>query len=768
VQAAVMDSSVGTSGHSALNLAQVVDDPKEWDVFSRQLPGKPGWREAHLVIEGMRCGACAVTVEDALKSLPGVSSVSVSAGSRRARLIWSEQQSRPSEWLQAVEKSGYRAVPAQDVMASERRQRESRKVFWRLLVAGFCMMQVMMYAWPAYVAEPGDLSAEMEQLLRWASWVLTLPVMFFSCGPFFSNAWRDVAQRKISMDLPVALGIAITFAVSSMGTFEPQGAFGKQVYFDSLTMFVFFLLMGRWLEQRLYGRTSGALESLMNRLPDSVQRQQSDGQFQRVAIRHLHAGDVVRILPGESFPADGVILEGQTQVNEALLTGESRPLGRTIGSFVIAGSHNLSGLVLMRVERVAEQTRFAQIVRLMESAAATKPQMAQLADRLAKPFLLGVLLSALAAAVYGWTLDPAHALMVAVSVLVVTCPCALSLATPVATLAAAGQLARRGVLVSRLQALEALAEIDLIVFDKTGTLTHDAMRVEKIILRPGVSELQVLTLATALAQHSLHPVSRALIVAATERGICPIPAQSIHEVAGQGVRGEIRDEQGGLRRLALGTFQFCAVESPLPEAPHACLSDEQGWLATFELMEAVRSDAASTIASLQQMGLEVQIWSGDSPAAVQQVACRVDVTEAYGNCTPQDKLRKLRAAQQSGKKVAMVGDGLNDGPSLAAANVAFVMGQSVPLAQSKADFLVMGEQLERVVDTVFRSRMTVAIVRQNLLWAAVYNAICVPLAVLGWMPAWLAGLGMACSSLGVVLNALRLSSDTGLKAKGIA
>ncbi|MBX9818561.1 MAG: cation transporter, partial [Burkholderiaceae bacterium] len=286
--------------HSAAALA-LLDDPQEWGAFSRADRHDPVQWESSVVIEGMHCAACSLTVEDALRQVPGVLSAQVSAASQRARVVWSSAVVQPSGWMQAVQQAGYRAVPANDVFASERRRKASRQALWRWLVAGLCMMQVMMYAWPAYVAQPGDLTGEMEQLLRWASWVLTLPVILFSCGPFFKSALRDVAQLRISMDLPVALGMVITFAVSTAGTFDPQGIFGREVYFDSLTMFVFFLLTGRWLELRLRDRTAGALEALMNRLPDSVERQTARGDFERVAVRRLVPGDLVRVLPGEAF-----------------------------------------------------------------------------------------------------------------------------------------------------------------------------------------------------------------------------------------------------------------------------------------------------------------------------------------------------------------------------------------------------------------------------------------------------------------------------------
>jgi len=748
-------------GTEAADPGRLLDDPGEWSAFSRPLEQHPGCWESHLMIEGMHCAACALTVEDALRRVPGVSSASVSAGSRRARVIWQADAVQPSGWMQAVLQAGYRAVPANDAFASERRRQETRKALWRWLVAGLCMMQVMMYAWPAYVAAPGDLSAEMEQLLRWASWVLTLPVMLFSCGPFFSAALRDVLQRRISMDLPVALGMAITFAVSTAGTFDPQGTFGKEVYFDSLTMFVFFLLTGRWLEQRLRERTAGALDALMNRLPDSVLRQRADGEFERVAVRRLQPGDVVRVLPGEAFPADGTVLAGETLADEALLTGESRPLPRGVGAAVIAGSHNLNAPVLVRVERTGAATRFAQIVALMEQAATSRPHLAQLADRLARPFLIGVLLAAAGAAAFWWPSDPGHALMVAVAVLVVTCPCALSLATPAAMLAAAGSLARGGVLVRRLGGLEALAQADMVVFDKTGTLTRDAMVLQAVRSREGVSREQALAMAMALAQHSLHPVSRALLAAGQGEGLQAWPAQQVQETSGQGLSGQVQPPQGlAMQALRLGSPAHCGVTVPAPAGPHAVLSDAQGWLATFELGEDLRPDARATVAALQAQGVEVRILSGDGAAAVARVAERLGIREARGACTPQDKLAFLRAAQRQGRKVVVVGDGLNDGPALAGAHVSFAFGLAVPLARAQADFVVLGDQLGSVGRTLLLARRTMQIVRQNLAWAVVYNVACVPLAVAGWLPAWLAGLGMAASSLLVILNALRLALDS--------
>ena len=741
-------------------MVELLDDRQEWLRFSQPhkptLHGSDDCWDSHVVIQGMHCAACAFTVEEALMSVPGVQSAEVNAATHRAKVVWSAAQVKPSAWMAAIAKVGYGALPAADSSLRQARHEESRRALWRWLVAGFCMMQVMMYAYPAYVSREGDITPDMVFLLRWASWVLTLPVVLFACGPFFGNALRDIRARRVSMDLPVALGMVITFLLSSVATFEPEGVFGAEVYYDSLTMFVFFLLTGRWLELRVRDRTAGALEALMNRLPDSVERQLPSGEFERVAVRRVMVGDVIRVLPSESFPADGVILQGQTLADEALLTGESRPQARGVGDTVVAGSHNLSGIVTVRVVQVGEGTQFSQIVSLMENASLQKPRLAQLADRIAKPFLIGVLVLAALSAVYWWPTNPGHALMVAVAVLVVTCPCALSLATPAAMLAAAGNLARHGVLVRNLQALESLAEIDTVIFDKTGTLTQDGQRVTQVMTAEGVTPEYALDLAAALAKHSLHPLSRALVQAHDEAsGRSVLDVQDVNEMIGQGLEGQL---DGCLR---LGSAAFCAPKTKgIPDKAEVCqvhLCRENAWLASWQLSEDVRADAVQTVQALKHLNLDVWLLSGDRPESAKQVAQQVGITRAFGACTPQDKLSRMQAAQSQGARVAMVGDGLNDGPVLAGAHVSMAFGNAVPLAQSKSDLVLMGGSLLVVAQSIKLARHTLRVVKQNLVWAAAYNALCVPLAVVGWLPAWLAGLGMALSSLWVVLNSLRLT-----------
>jgi Cu2+-exporting ATPase len=734
-----------------------LDDPRQWEDFSRPAAGRDGWRETYLAIEGMYCPACSLVVEDALSRLPGVDRVRVNGATQTVAIAWSPDLTRPSRWLASLARAGYGAVPAPDLLTAEPRQRSQRILLWRWLVAGFCMMQVMMYAVPAYVAQPGDITPDIASLLAWASWVLTLPVVLFSCRPFFSAAWRDLRLRRIGMDVPVALGVAIAFAASTAATFDPTGPLGGEVWYDSVTMFVFFLLSGRLLEQRLRDRTAGSLEALMRKLPQTVERQRAGGSFERVGVRHLRDGDTVRVLPGECMPADGVVILGSTQVDEALLTGESTPLARGAGDAVIAGSQNLGGVVTVRVTRTGTRTRYAEIVALMERASLEKPRIAQVADRVAGPFLLGVILCAAVAAMWWWPVDPARALSVAVAVLIVTCPCALSLATPAATLTAAGALARQGVLVRNMQALEACAAIDTVVFDKTGTLTQSRMALASARWREGLTEAEALSLAAALARHSLHPASRAIVAAA---GAADRAVHGISEVPGHGVRGMVPGLGGRPGRvLSLGSAAFCGVaQDAAAQGVQVHLADGDGWLASFELQEALRLDAAATVAALDREGMEVQLLSGDRNRSALALGRRLGIAHAVGDRTPQDKLANLRSMQRSGRRVAMVGDGVNDAPVLAAADVSIAMGHGVPLAQAQCDFIVQGEQLAPVVALLRHARRVRSVVRQNLAWAGGYNLVCVPLAALGAMPPWLAGLGMAASSLLVVANSARLAT----------
>ena len=743
----------------------VLDDPVEQRDFTEyaEVDGR-ALAESVLMVQGMYCAACADTVECALQDVPGVEQAQVHAATRRLTVRWDPARVRMSQLAQLIGETGYRLLPMQQALSISERLRETRRALWRLFVAGFCAMQVMMYALPAYVTEPGEIPADIDQLLRWASWLLSLPVVFFASGPFFSRAWRDLRHGRIGMDTPVSIGILVSFLVSSAVVFDPTGPWGHEVWFDSLTMFVFFLLGGRYLELKARDRTAGALDSLMNRLPEVCERRKADGGFEAVSARRLVLGDVARVQAGQAFPADGTVLSSSATVDEALLTGESHPVVRQQGASVVAGSFNLAGPVEMRVDRLGRDTRFAQIVSLMEKASTEKPRLAILADRIAAPFLVLVLMGAAMAGWYWWQIDHTKALAVAVAVLIVTCPCALSLATPAAMLTSAGALARRGILVRRLQALETLSRINAVVFDKTGTLTHDRLELIETSAREGLEPSEAIGLAAALARGSLHPVSRALVAADGDRsagGAGPIELTGIQEFAGMGLQGFRADG----RWLKLGSARFCGIEqsgSGGEGAAGVYLADPAGWLASFELRETLREDAQQAVQALKGLGLETWLLSGDRDAAAQWVGHAVGIDHVISGATPEQKLAEVIALQASGWRLAMVGDGLNDGPVLARADTSFALGHGAPLAQAQSDCVIQGGRVMDVALTVQQARATLRIVKQNLAWAALYNAVSIPMALLGWMPPWLAGLGMAGSSLLVILNALRLSAKGGV------
>ena len=754
----------------------VLDDPDQWAAFSVPDPDSQdadktqGVWHSQVVVEGMHCGSCALNVEKALCAVPGVTQVTVNGATHRAEVVWRADKVKPSQWLNALHDAGYEAVPANDHVARTQGQQDVRRQLWRWSVAGFCMMQVMMYALPPYVSS--DISAEMLSLLRWAAWVLTLPVMFFSADVFTASAWRDLKRGTISMDLPVAIGIWVSFLVSSAAMFQPNGFWGNEVYFDSITMFVFFLLTGRWLEAKMRERTAGSLEALINRLPPSVHRQRADGEFDTVGLAMVKAGDILQVRPGEVFAADGLLLRGHTWVEEALLSGESEPIERRPGQALLAGSHNLRETVTMQVSALGESTRYASIVKLMQTASLHTPRLAALADRIAKPFLVTVLWVAVLAAIWAWGDSPSKAVMVAVSVLIVTCPCALSLATPSAMLAAAGNLARQGVLLRDVQSLESLANVNAVVFDKTGTLTSDRMELQHVFTplheqgSPAVDTpalQRLLSMTAALAEHSWHPFARAVLQINNPSPVQAV-VQQVQEHVGQGVSA-IWMDGSDRRELRMGSLAFCQAGARASELPVSAQSaqvhvfDQNGWMVSYAFREVLRPDALQAMDALRQQGVGIYLMSGDKPAAVHAVAQRLqlDPMHVYAACQPDDKLSYLKDLQAAGKRVAMVGDGFNDMPVMAGAHVSFAFGQAVPIAQAHSDVVVMGQQLMAVANTMALAGKSMRVVRHNLIWAAAYNAVCVPLAVMGYLPAWLAGLGMALSSVVVVLYSLQLA-----------
>ncbi len=733
----------------------VLDDPAEYGRSTRWVVDASGRKlaETSLALSGMYCAACAGIIEGALAGVTGVVEARVSAAAERATVRWDPEQARASQLIRAVRAAGYGAVPDAAAPARALRVQAHRQALWRLFVAAFCAMQVMMMATPSYVAGPGELADDMRQLLNWGSWILSLPVMAFAAGPFFSGAWHSLRARRIGMDVPVAIGLAITFVASTGATFEPGGVFGHEVYFDSLTMFASFLLGARYLELRARHRAAETLERSLARLPETAWRVLADGSTEAVSVQRVLPGDLLRVPLGQAFPADGITEQGHTRADEALLTGESAPVDKPPGAGVVAGSTNLGAPVLMRVQRVGGDTRLETIVSMMKSAMSQRPASAQLADRWAAPFMWAVLVLAAGAAAAWSVIDPSRAVWVAVSVLIVTCPCALSLAAPATLVAAARGLAGRGVLLQRLDALERLAGVQQVFIDKTGTLTEDRLqlaRVERLHTAPAViDEARALALAASLAQWSSHPLSQALAAAGTPGVAVPAWA-GVEEVAGQGLRA--LDAQGQEWRLGRAAWVGDAASADLASTS---LGYQGRAVARFGFTEAVRPGAADAVAALRSAGLSVTLLSGDTASRAQALASRLGITEVLAGATPEGKLAAVAQAQADGRRVAMVGDGVNDAPVLARADVSLAMGQGALVSRSQADAVITSSDLGDLVRARLTALRSVRIVRQNLLWAAAYNATSIPLALAGWLPPWAAGLGMACSSLLVVFNALR-------------
>ncbi|MBI3146382.1 MAG: heavy metal translocating P-type ATPase [Pseudogulbenkiania sp.] len=712
-------------------------------------------REAALILEGITCAACVWLNEQQLMRLPGVVSVDINYSSHRARVRWDNSRLKLSQILEAIGAIGYRAHPYDAARQEALNQKERKQALNRLWVAGLSMMQVMMYAVPVYMAPDGEIDPDFLWMLHWASLLLTLPVIVYSAVPFYRATWRDLTTRRVGMDTPVTIGILTAFLAS---TWALLNKVEHGIYFDSVSMFVFLLLGGRYLEGIARRKAGEAAESLVKLIPAFAHRISlwpSERTTHETPVSQLAAGDVLLVKPGETIPADGVVLDGESAVNESLLTGESRPVAKAADSTVIAGSVNLGSPLTVRISQAGQGTRLAGIVRLLDQALAEKPRLAKLADRFASGFVAALLLAALATWL-GWHwVDPERALWITVAVLVISCPCALSLATPAALTAASGHLAGLGVLTTRGHALETLAKVSDVVFDKTGTLTHGEMRlVDTHAFDQGIDALAA---ACALEAGSEHPIARALLAAAPPT----YPhAQSVRNTPGQGVEGVI---DGMTWRLGTPAFVE-ALSGPPPAGPadwqsghtRIALGSERGWAALFAIGDTRRSDSAATVAELTRQGLTVHLLSGDDHAAVQRLAEESGITHFRARATPEDKLAYVSGLQEQGARVLMVGDGINDAPVLARADVSMAMGSGTDVARASGDMVLINDSLALVPSAVTLSKKTLAIIRQNLVWAVLYNIVALPLAMAGHVTPWLASLGMASSSLLVVCNALRL------------
>jgi Cu2+-exporting ATPase len=723
-------------------------------------------REAALILENIVCAACIWLNERHIAGLPGVLSVEINYATRRARVRWDNSRIQLSAILKAVSDIGYIAHPFDPGRSDDIYKRERNTAIKRLAIAGLGMMQVMMYALPSYTAT--DMTDDIRLLMRWASLILTIPVVLYSAWPFFIGAWRDLKRRTLGMDVPVALGVGTAFVASVYATFFGHG----EVYYDSVTMFIFLLLTGRFLEMNARRRAGAAVEELVKLIPAATTRLPNwpARDEEQVPVARLVVGDHVLVRPGETLPADGVVIDGDSAVSEAMLTGESLPVSKTIHSKVVGGSLNQASPLVVRVEKLGADTRLASIVRLLDRAQSEKPRIGQLADRAAAWFVGLLLLITVLVGVIWYVVDPSKVLWIVVSILVVTCPCALGLATPAALTTATGRLTRLGLLTTRGHALETLARATDLVFDKTGTLTLGRLSVRRVIALNGRSEEEVSALAAALEAGSEHPIAKALRqdraegerLAAypsrvlREAAASTLTASQIRNTPGRGVEGTI-----GEQVYRLGAPRFAAPDHTPPEvadgASWVALAEGSELIAWFALADTPRADAPAALAALKAQGLRLHLLSGDAEGAVKTTAHQLGITDWHAGALPEDKLAYVKALQQQGRIVAMVGDGINDAPVLAGAQVSIAMGEGADVAQAAADMVMLGSRLATLADGVALARKTQHIIRQNLGWALGYNLIAIPAAAFGHVTPWLAGIGMSVSSLLVVLNALRLS-----------
>jgi len=727
------------------------EEAAEWSVFDstdmlEAFTERDGdMREATIYVGGMYCSACSWLIETTLAKQPGISSAEVNPITHRLRLRFPGQDAKLSDHLATLANLGYQPQPLSPESTTRPEVTEQRTALKRLLVASLGMMQVMMFAVGLYAMDFQGIDAEMQHFLRLVSFFVTTPVVFYAARPFFASAWRGVVARKPGMDLPVSIAVGSAYVASIYATFTR----GEAVWFDSVTMFVFFLTLGRFLEMRARHRSIDRSTALSSLLPNTATRIDGDAHVV-VPVNQLYAGDRVLIRAGDPIPADGVLDSGTTSVDESLLTGEARPQLKAKGDELSAGCVNLDGLIEMTVTQTGSDTTLGTISRLSERARYTRPAFVTLADRIASYIVIALLIVAAAVATFWYFADPDRAFVITLSVLVVTCPCALALATPAAFAAAGSRLSQLRLLVTNGNAIESLSRATLAMFDKTGTLTMGEPRIAAVfVIDNAYTEKDCRRIAAALEHASTHPLARAF---AMQEALPVVSSPNI--VIGQGVSGKV---DGREWRIGNAEFVGGGVAADDSTTTHVFLGVEGNAIAWFDIEDELRPDAKQTLNALRQLGLKTSLVSGDNKAAVESVAEALDIRDTHYECTPENKLTIIEAAQQAGERVVMIGDGINDAPVLAGADTSVAPAHGALLAQTSADVIMLGDSLAPLTTAIEMSRKTMRIVRQNLAWAIVYNTLALPLAAAGFVPPWLAAIGMSASSLVVVMNALRLN-----------
>jgi len=704
-----------------------------------------GSSEAIVLIDGMRCAACCWVIERTLGMLPGVTGVGVNAGAQRARVVYDGKAVSLTQIIGILARVGYQALPLDRAALDDTRCRETRDAQKRLAVAGLGAMQAMMYASALWFGAFDGVDFVTRDLFRWLTLLAATPVVFYSAAPFFASAKRLLAARRVGMDVPVALAVALIYA----GSVVEVVAKGPDVWFESVSMFVFFLSVGRYLEMRARHRAGDLSDALARLTPVFADRIEPDGSLLRVGAIELVPGDRVIVADGSGVPADGVLESAQCRVDEALLCGESAPVAKRCGDTLCAGSVVIGHPATLRVTRVGGDTLVAGIVALTARAATMRPRLARAGERAAASFVARVLLLAACTAI-GWAIaDPERAFSATVAVLVVACPCAFALAAPAAVTRTLAVLVGHGVLVVRPDALEDLASATHVIFDKTGTLTEPTVVVDRTVMLRDIDRDAAFAIAATLARGSRHPVARAFAAAAP--AVLPT-VEARESIAGLGIAGMIG---GRAYRLGRADYALAAAKQSPDLDDAVILADDQGAIAAFHIDERLQPGARAAVDALARDGLAVAIASGDATARVASVAGALRIKDWVARQAPAEKLAWLASLRTAGARVVVVGDGVNDAPMLAGADVAVAVSAAADVAQATSDIVVTGK-LDALAKARTHAQQMLAILRQNRRWALGYNLAAVPLAALGFVPPWLAAIGMSLSSLAVVLNALRI------------
>jgi Cu+-exporting ATPase len=714
-----------------------------------------------LEITGMHCASCVSSVEEALKSVAGVSDASVNLATEKATVEAKSADIDVAALLRAVEEAGYGASlsAAQPADRAEVQARELRRQIEDRALRRDLVLAVALGVPVAAISMSMVRFPHVNGLLL----LLTLPVWAYAGRRFHLSALRQARHFSANMDTLVSLGTTTAFAWSVFALLSRRE---EQVYFDSAAVIIALILLGKTMENRAKRRASAAIQALMNLQPPTASIERN-GEFVEVPLAEVRAGDVVLVRPGEKIPVDGVVIEGASGVNESLLTGESLPVEKQPGSEVIGGTINGTGALRCRATRVGEATTLAEIVRVVEAAQASKAPLQRLADQVAGVFVPIVIAIAFGTFLLHWLLAHNFAVAVidAVAVLVIACPCAMGLATPTAIMVGTGKGAEMGVIIRGGDSLEKVRRLTTVVFDKTGTLTRGRPEVVGITTRAGTTDAELLALAAAVEVSSEHPLAEAIVRAAKDGGTAPSSAVTEFEYTpGRGVRARVKDATVllGNRRmleesnvaLGVGADELERVETE--GRTGVLVAQNAEWLGLIAIADPPKPEAKDVVESLHRLGLRVAMLTGDTRPTAEAIARAVGIDDVMAELLPQEKLAAIERLQRQGQVVAMVGDGVNDAPALAQADLGLALGSGSGVVLESADIALLGNDLRGVVRALELSRSTVRTIKQNLFWAFIYNLIGIPIAALGWLNPMIAAGAMAFSSVFVVTNSLRL------------